>query len=42
MREPFLASRSRICRIADLVMIFAIAAAGFAAAILSLVAQVSQ
>lgn len=42
MKQPFLPSRSQICRIADLAMIFAIAVAGLVAALLSLVAQVSQ
>lgn len=41
MKDPFLPAQSKVCRIADLVMIFAVAAAGLAAAIISLSAQVS-
>jgi hypothetical protein len=42
MRNPFIPSRSRICRLADMVLIFAVSAAGLSAAVVSLLLQVTR
>jgi hypothetical protein len=40
MRNPFIPSRSPVCELANLVLIFGVAFAGFVAAAVALVARV--
>jgi len=42
MRNPFIPSRSPICRAAETFLIFAMAAAGFAAAAMCLLGQMAR
>jgi hypothetical protein len=41
MRNPFIPSRSRVCDLANLAMVFAVAAAGLAAAVSVIIIQVT-
>ncbi len=42
MRNPFIPSQSRVCELANLVMIFGVTAAGLFAAIAALLVQVAR
>jgi len=42
MRNPFIPSQSRICKLADTVLIFAVTVAGIAAAAACIVMQVAR
>ncbi|WP_281047929.1 hypothetical protein [Rhizobium ruizarguesonis] len=42
MRNPFIPSHSRVCEMANLIMIFAVAVSGLTAAIAALAMQVAR